>query len=95
MIWTPSINMWAALGDEHKIIDKDNNKIDLEVTRCGFPRQPAKKRPPSEHNKFGGYTELTQNFEKGNTKIIIDHSMPEDIESIFLRNKNEQYWLPA
>ena len=87
-IWTPSINMWAAIGE--KELAKD---IDLDMYRCGYPIAVAENE--SKPGPNGGYTKLIQRFERGKTKVIIDHSKPEDIENIYCRNRYEQCWLPA
>ncbi|MBN2396619.1 MAG: hypothetical protein JXC36_09215 [Candidatus Atribacteria bacterium] len=87
-IWTPSINMWAAIGQ--KDLEKD---IDLDTYRCGYPVAVAENE--SKPGPHGGYTKLIQKFERGKTNIIIDHSKPEDIENIYYRNRNEQFWLSA
>ena len=84
-IWTPAINMWAGTGEMN--LSEGQNLIH---TRSGYPVDVTKKESKSGPN--GGYSILKQNFQKGNTKIIVDHSMPEDIKNIYLRNKDERVW---
>lgn len=87
-IWTPSINMWAATGEK-----KLTSDLDLANIRCGYPIDKAHKKVIKEKYHKYGFSELTQSFHNGKTKIVIDHSIPETIENIYMKNKNEEVWI--
>lgn len=93
-IWTPSINMWAATGNSEPYLKKVEKKIilKLEEVRCGYPILKVMQKPMKKGREYGGYTIIAQKFEKGKTRIIVDHSKPEDIENIYLRNIDEEVW---
>jgi hypothetical protein len=88
-IWTPSINMWAATGNE-----ATPTIGDLTVARCGYPKDSSVTHQRGGPN--GGYTTVTQRFERGTTRITEDPSKgPGTIQNIYERNKGEEVWLPA